>query len=249
MASVTQLWRYPVKSMQGAQFESGELGVSGFGGDRRWGVVDEESGKVLSAKTVAELLQASARLCEDGESVEVTLPTGAMFVGGTPEGDAALSAWLDRPVRLERASKSVPRSYRMQFPDPTDPDSPWVEFPCPPGTFFDGTSVHMLSDSSLGEWDVRRFRPTVLVSIEDSDSSYPEDEWNGSSISVGDAVVRSVMLTPRCAMPMRAQPGGLDKDPSIGRTLKREHGLNLGLYCEVASGGAVAVGDSVSVVR
>src|SRR5438477_10632102 len=105
MASVTQLWRYPVKSMQGAQFESGQLGVSGFDGDRRWGVVDEESGKVLSAKTVAELLEASARLCEDGESVEVTLPTGATFVGGSPDGDAALSAWLGRPVRLERASE------------------------------------------------------------------------------------------------------------------------------------------------
>jgi uncharacterized protein YcbX len=249
MATVAQLWRFPVKSMQGAPFERGELGSSGFDGDRRWGVIDEESGKVLSAKTVGQLLEASAELDAAGSGVTVSLPTGESFAGGTQKGDAMLSEWLDRPVRLERASEDVQRTYRMQYPDPTDPNEQWVEFPCPPGTFFDGTPVHLLTEPSLGEWDIRRFRPTVFVSVESGDSRYPEDEWNGCDVAVGGAVLRSEMLTPRCAMPMRAQPGGLDKDPTIGRTLKREHALNLGLYCIVTSAGPVAVGDEVSVVR
>jgi uncharacterized protein YcbX len=245
MASVAELWRFPVKSMQGAPFTSGDLGPSGFEGDRRWGVVDQESGKVLSAKTVGELLLAFADLDDDG-GVTVTLPSGDAFSGGSPEGDELLSSWLGREVRLEKASESVPRSYRMQYPDPTDPDEKWVEFPCPPGTYFDGTPVHVLSEASLGEWDVRRFRPTVLVSM-DGDG-YPEDAWNGGRIGIGGAVVQSVMLTPRCVMPTRAQPGGLERDKSIAQTLKAEHGLNLGLYCVVVSPGPVAVGDSVSAI-
>src|SRR5436309_3422429 len=78
VAKVEQLWRFPVKSMQGTPFESGELGRHGFEGDRRWGVVDVESGKALSAKTVGKLLEASAVLAPDRESVEVTLPSGSV---------------------------------------------------------------------------------------------------------------------------------------------------------------------------
>src|SRR5205823_2724494 len=82
----------------------------------------------------------------DGGGVCVTLPSGESFSAGSSEGDAELSAWLGRDVRLERASEEVKRTYRMQYPDPTDPDEEWHEFPCPPGTYFDAAPVHLLSE-------------------------------------------------------------------------------------------------------
>jgi uncharacterized protein YcbX len=40
MASVVELWRYPVKSMAGERLDSREVAKTGLVGDRRWVVVD-----------------------------------------------------------------------------------------------------------------------------------------------------------------------------------------------------------------
>ena len=49
-ARVTELWRYPVKSMRGERVEASEVGPTGLRGDRAYAVVDAETGKVGSAK-------------------------------------------------------------------------------------------------------------------------------------------------------------------------------------------------------
>ncbi|MEX2628057.1 MAG: MOSC N-terminal beta barrel domain-containing protein, partial [Ilumatobacteraceae bacterium] len=59
---VVELWRYPVKSLQGERIESCDVGEHGLVGDRAWGLVDQRSGYVLTARRVPELLMASARL-------------------------------------------------------------------------------------------------------------------------------------------------------------------------------------------
>ncbi len=52
MAGVTvgRLWQYPVKSMQGEEVEQIVLGPGGVAGDRAYGFVDVETGKLASAK-------------------------------------------------------------------------------------------------------------------------------------------------------------------------------------------------------
>ena len=72
---VMELWRYPVKSLQGEQLESVEASADGFEGDRRFAIYDLETGLGLTARRVPELLFASARWREDG-MVEITLPDG-----------------------------------------------------------------------------------------------------------------------------------------------------------------------------
>jgi uncharacterized protein len=52
------LWRYPVKSLQGAPVDRIELGLGGVEGDRQWGIVDVATGKVLTAKRWPALLEA-----------------------------------------------------------------------------------------------------------------------------------------------------------------------------------------------
>ena len=57
---LAEVWRYPVKSMPGERLVGGvPVGPHGIDGDRRRAVVDEVTGKVLSAKTVPRLLSAS----------------------------------------------------------------------------------------------------------------------------------------------------------------------------------------------
>ena len=76
---VTELWRHPVKSMQGESLDQAAIEASGLSGDRRWGVVDGETGKVLTARRVPSLLLARARVT--GCGVEVRLPDGDVLTG------------------------------------------------------------------------------------------------------------------------------------------------------------------------
>jgi len=95
---VRELWRYPVKSIGGEQLTGCDVYETGFEGDRGWGVVDVATGTVLTARRAPELLFASARL-RDGGEVEIQLPDGQVT-----DSSAVLSAWLQRDVRLDRAS-------------------------------------------------------------------------------------------------------------------------------------------------
>src|SRR6266540_4499947 len=101
---VSALFRYPVKSMQGERLHSAAVGKHGIHGDRQWGLVDLETGLVLTGRRQPELLLASARLLEppvdDAElepEVEIVLPDGTVAAD-----DDALSAWLGHPVALRR---------------------------------------------------------------------------------------------------------------------------------------------------
>jgi uncharacterized protein YcbX len=250
-ARVVGLWRHPVKSMQGEAIERAELGPSGLPFDRRWGIVDVETGKVLSAKREAKLLMAAARLV--GEAPEVRLPDGQWTPITSSGLDDTLSDWLGRPVALRSADASEPAGYQMNV-DATDDTSPIVDLPCPPGTFLDALPVHLLSTASLeamarrhpdGEWDVRRFRPTVLIDVEGGDGEFPEDAWIGSAVQVGGAEVTVVAPTVRCVMTTRAQPG-LDRDVAIVKAVNQDHESNLGVYAVVSRPGPVAVGDRVA---
>ena len=48
--SVTSLWRYPVKSMQGEELGAAEVTARGLLGDRAYALVDRADGKAATAK-------------------------------------------------------------------------------------------------------------------------------------------------------------------------------------------------------
>lgn len=249
VGTVAELWRYPVKSMQGERVERLEL-VPGVGapGDRVLAVVDPAEKRVLSAKRHGSLLEASARL--EGDEVVVTLPDGTSHEASDPGVHAALSAWLDREVRLEapRPGEVYPFEVHAGLSDDT---TPVIDWPGPEGTWLDLADVHWLTTASLaaaaelhpdGDWDVRRFRPTGLLEV--TGPGFVEDGW--ATVAAGSAETEVLMPTMRCTMPSRAQPG-LERDNRIAATLRDEHANNLGLYAKVVASGAIAVGDVVRV--
>ena len=250
---VAGAWRYPVKSFQGEAVDGLTFTDAGAVDDRLWGVVDTATGKVLTAKRWGALLTAAARL-EAGGRVVLTLPDGAEHEAGDPTTDAVLSAWLDREVTLSRAPEE-PLPYELTM-DPTDDDSEVWDFATPPGSFVDLAAAHLLTDASLaaarglhpdGDWDVRRFRPSLLVEVgEGAGDGFVEDAWVGGVVRCGGAAFSPFMPAPRCAMPTRAQPG-LPRDTAVSRALADGHANNLGIYAQIHEAGRVQVGEPVTL--
>ena len=245
--TVAELWRYPVKSMQGERVEQLTVSSGGAVGDRMLAVVDPAARKVLSGKRYADLLLASARL--EGGDVVVTLPDGGEYEASDPNVHAVLSAWLDKEVRLEPPPTDAVFPMEM-YTGMSDESTPVFDWPGPPGTWLDLADAHFLTTASLraaaalhpdGDWDVRRFRPTVL--IDSDDDGFVEDGW--TKITLGAVEADVIMKTPRCSMPSRAQPG-IERDMKIGTTIRDGHDNNLGVYCSITQSGTVALGDQVT---
>lgn len=124
----------------------------------------------------------------------------------------------------------------------------------PPGMFVDLAPVHVMTTSSMAaiadevgdDVDVRRFRPNVLVALEDPDGDLPEAHWVGAGASIGDVGLDVISQTVRCVVPSRAQPG-LEVDRRITRAVAARAQRCLGVYCTVTRPGTVRVGDTVDV--
>lgn len=124
----------------------------------------------------------------------------------------------------------------------------------PPGMFVDLAPVHVMSQTSLAtigveigaDVDVRRFRPNILLAVDDPADGLPESHWTGGRLGLGGAVLEVTMPTIRCVVPSRGQPG-LEVDRRITRAVAGRAQRCLGVYCWVAADGSVATGDPVDL--
>jgi uncharacterized protein len=252
IARIGAIWRYPVKSFQGERLDCAVLEANGLRGDRCWGVRDELTGRILTGRREPQLLLASATVAENGEP-QITLPDGERLRGAGPWKEAALSAWLGRPVTLAGVD-GTPVAKAEFFADATDDASPAVEWTMPPGRFVDAMPLLVLTTASLragaalhptGEWNVRRFRPNLLLDV-DGDG-WVEDGWCGRWLHVDGVDLIPHQPCVRCTMVTRPQPG-LDRDLDIHKTLSRHHDGTLGVWTQVHTPGTVQTGGSVHIV-
>ena len=234
---VLDLWRYPVKSLQGEQLDSVAATADGLEGDRRFAIYDVETGFGLTGRRVPELLFASARWGDDG-MVEITLPDGS-----SPHDDEALSEWLGRRVALRSVDADVDRRYEIPAVDfEREVEHKWEPFQGAPGAFHDspGARVSLVSTATIGSWDRRRFRSNVLLDGEG------EDSLVGSQVTLGDAVMDVGMRIERCVMTVRPQPDGIERDLQVLRTIARERDACLAVGALVTQPGVIHVGDALS---
>ncbi len=180
-----------------------------------------------------ELLFASARLDARGAPV-ITLPDGTIATD-----DAALSAWLGRRVALRAAADVDERRY--ENPLDAEHDADWIVFDGAPGPFHDSarTRVSLVSTATLGAWDRRRFRANVVL---DGDG---EDALVGATVDIGDVRLDVVKRIGRCVIITRPQPGAIERDLDVLKTVNRERDGCLAVGALVARGGAMRVGDEV----
>lgn len=237
--TVAEIWRYPIKSVGGEQLSIATVTELGILGDRGWGIYDIDTDTVLTARRTPELLFASAAL--DGADVAVELPDGSTLSSRDADCNDRLTAWLGRPVEL-RAAGSNGGTYEV--PLDFENDENWVSWQGPGGAWHDSSKsrISILSRTSLGEWDQRRFRANVIA-----DGS-GEDDLVGSQVRVGAAVTLDVTKRiDRCVIVTRPQPG-LDRDLDVLRTINAEHETCLSVGALISTGGTIGQGDTIAAM-
>jgi hypothetical protein len=119
-----------------------------------------------------------------------------------------------------------------------------TDFGFPEGTFFDCALVHLLTTATLdrlrelypqGRFEVRRFRPNIVVEVAEGEKDFVENAWIGQTLAIGDTVRLSVTgQCPRCVMTTLPR-GDLPKDAGILRTAAQHCGANVGIYASILS--------------
>jgi len=266
VGSVVSLWQYPVKSMMGEELNATEVTERGLLGDRAYALVDSSDGKVATAKnprkwprlfdfraTFIEPARAAAKI----PPVRIAFPDGTTVTSDQSDLNQILSKTLNREVALRAARGGVVNAEEY-WPDMDGLDhrDTVTDFTLPEGTFFDCAMVHLLTTATLdrlrelypqGRFEVRRFRPNIVVQLASDEKGFTENAWVGHTLAIGTAV-RLNITGPcgRCVMTTLAQ-GDLSRDPGILRTAAQHNQVNVGVYAAVARGGSIRRGDPARI--
>jgi len=265
-SSVVSLWRYPVKSMMGEELNATDVTQRGLLGDRAYALVDPSNGKVASAKNPrkwGKLFDFRAAFVEPprtGEKpppVRITLPNGTIVTSEQGNLNQVLSNVLGREVTLGTTAPETP-SLEEYWPDMDGlaHRETITDESMPAGTFFDLAVIHVLTTATIdrlrelypqGRFEVRRFRPNIVVEPASGEKSFVENAWIGHVLAIGDEVRLSITgPCPRCVMTTLPQ-GDLPRDPGILRTAAQHNQVNVGVYAAVLRGGTIRRGDPVKL--
>ena len=234
---VAALYRHPVKSMAAQALGAATIDRHGIVGDRRFALrrIGDEGGLPwLTASKLPALITYRVE-CEASDE-----PTRATMGIRAPNGDIidcesnALAHYLAGAhgvnVELMHLSRGI----------------------------FDLAGLSIITTQTIASigalipmrMDARRFRPNIVVDVEDSDDPYPENAWVGGAIAFGnvhDGPLASITeLDERCSM-INLDPDTAASDPDVMRTVVRERDNHAGIYAVPTRGGAVAVGDEAFV--
>jgi uncharacterized protein len=202
--------------------------------------------------------------------VNVALPDGTIVTSEQTDTNQILSNVLGREVTLETREPGQPEIVETTLPNPWTPslEEYWPDMEdlahrdtitneaMPEGTFFDLAVIHILTTATIerlrelypqGRFEVRRFRPNIVVEPSSGEEGFVEDDWVGKTLVIGDEVrIDITEPCPRCVMTTLPQ-GDLPKDPGILRTAAQHNQVNVGVYGAVQRGGTIRRGDPAKV--
>lgn len=266
MGKIVAVFRYPLKSASGESLSDIAISDSGVDGDRLWACVDETDGTVVSRKHPRRW----AGMCAVSASgaPETAIQIGDReFAAGSPEADTALSAHLDRPVRLTRTVPADARLHRLLPTEPgmvpdwltAGPDEELVTAIAGArnSRFVDFGAVHLVTTGALAmlaaqtgreSFAPTAFRPNLVLDA-------PADPEPGTELRIGDVLLRVQLPTPRCVVPA-LDAGGRPTDRELLTALARHHRAELpglgraacfGVYAQVLNPGQISLGQQASV--
>jgi len=234
---VSEIVRYPVKSMAGTTTSSAFLGWHGLDGDRRFAfrrVGDRSGFPWLSATRLPELLLYQPAGLD--ESTGEPLPTHILTPGGSSvelqseELEAEIGGRCGCDVELMKLKHGI----------------------------FDEAAISVIGLATIAgigrqaglDLDRRRFRANIVLETEGT-ATFLEDEWVGSILVFGTSDPRpsvSVLMCDERCMMINLDPDTGRQDASVLKTVVRLNRTNAGVYAAVVRTGTIRVGDQVNLV-
>jgi uncharacterized protein YcbX len=190
--------------------------------------------------------------------VRVTLPDGTVVNSEQPDVHQIVSKVRRREVTLSGLPDRLAATAEEYWPDIEGlaHRDTVTDFGLPESTFFDCAFVHLLTTATVdrlralypkGRFEVRRFRPNIVVETGTGEMDFVENAWIGRILTIGDTVRLSITgPCSRCVMTTLPQ-GDLPRDSGILRTAAQHNRANVGVYASVLRGGRLRRGDSIRV--
>jgi uncharacterized protein YcbX len=241
-----------------ALLDTAEGKVASAKNPRKWPhLFDFRAAFVDSPRSEAELPPA-----------RITLPDGEVVMSEHDAFHQILSRALNREVTFAAAKRGQQAADRTSSPPPAiaTAEAYWpdiegldhrdaiTEFALPEGTFFDAGVIHVLTTATLerlrelypaGRFEVRRFRPNIVVETDTGIKDFVENVWIGHTLAIGDTVRLSITRPcSRCVMTTLPQ-ADLPRDNGILRTAALHNRAKVGAYAAVLRGGTIRRGDEV----
>jgi uncharacterized protein YcbX len=261
--------------MLGEELNSSYVTERGLVGDRTYAIVDKQTGKAASAKNPrkwGKLFDFRSMFIDSPNDdtnnippVRITFPDGGNIFSDRKEDDmdSRLSDVFNREVRLMKASDFEEPSYEEYWPDIDGlaRRDQVTDEAMPSKTFFDIAVIHILTTSTInrlrelypkGRFEVKRFRPNIVVESAASEDKYKkndfiENSWVGKKLAIGEDIVLNVTAPcTRCVMITLPQ-GDLPQDLGILSTVAKYNQVHVGVYAAVEHGGIIHRGDTIQI--
>jgi uncharacterized protein len=248
VGTVSDLRRYPVKSMLGEQLQRAPITERGVNGDRAYALVDDETGKVISVKRPkrwGRMFELTAST--DRDVVRVSFPDGTAFAIDDAELPKRLGEFFGRSVSVASTPpgtgfeevwagdlKDGARPYLGMDSEVVD-DEEVIDggaFMVTNGNFFDFGALHLVTTASTNQlasaapdtrFDPRRFRPNIVIDA--SEDGFIENDWQGRTLTIGDMRLTVSIPVPRCVM-TTLQQGDLPADRDVLRTISKQNAID-----------------------
>lgn len=228
---IRQIRRYPVKSMRGESLNATTLTLQGIPADRRYAFVQKASRSSfpwLTARELPELLgyeTFTEKVGPQEAEVTVTTPVGEKFPVKSDELRQAIEAHSGRELFLLY-------DYRGSYD-------------VAPISLISCQTVTRIAEESETEEDPVRFRPNLLVDLENGEA-FDELNWVGRILRIGNAArIATTEADQRCMM-ITLDPVDAKSSPAVLRCVVQRHKQCAGVYGTVLTPGEVHVGDTIS---
>jgi uncharacterized protein YcbX len=237
LGHISEIARYPVKSMAGTATDSATLGWHGLDGDRRFAfrrIGDESGFPWLTASRLPELLLYHPFGLDEssGEPLptHVCTPAGSNLELRSAELQAEIAERFGGDVELMKMKHGI----------------------------FDDAVVSLISLATIAEigreagldLDRRRFRANIVIET-GSAEPFREDGWVGRTLVFGAGDEGPAMSVTsrdvRCVM-INIDPDTAEQNGRVMKAAVRLNENNAGVYATVVRSGRIRVGDRVSMI-
>jgi hypothetical protein len=218
LGHVAEIWRYPVRGLQGEKLAQSPILKTGVAGDHVYVLRSTDSEKILDPVVHPSSRGATAGL------------QGMLEFTATLSGDPM----GEHEVDIKGAGQTVYSSRKTDdtrvFSEALGLRLELVKYPRIVETRVRaGRTLYLLTDSSLGELrrrypagdpDPRRFRPNIMVATEGRLKEFAEEGWLGKELDLGDQVRVSVeKANARCKI-VTLKQAGVEADGGILQTIQ-----------------------------